>query len=160
MRVHIIAVGRLKAGPERELAARYLERLAKAGPAVGVECGRTVEITESRAGQPEPRKREEGQALVGALPNGATLLALDEAGAAIGSQDFADWVAACRDDGARDLAIAIGGPDGHAAATLARADRVLSLGRMTWPHQIVRILAAEQLYRAVTILAGHPYHRP
>lgn len=159
MRISLFAVGRLKTGPEKELVARYLDRLAKAGPATGVEFLRVVEVAESRAANPGTRKREEAALLEKALPEGAVLVLLDERGKALDSEGFAGLIGGWRDGGKRDLMVAIGGADGLDPALTARADAVLNLGRMTWPHQIVRILIAEQLYRAVTILSGHPYHR-
>jgi 23S rRNA (pseudouridine1915-N3)-methyltransferase len=159
MRITLFAVGRLKAGPEKDLASRYLDRFAKAGPAVGLELAKLVEIQESRASNAETRKREEAAALEKALPEGAVLVLLDERGKALDSQAFSDVFGRYRDGGKRDLMLAIGGADGLDAELRARADLVLNLGSMTWPHQLVRILIAEQLYRAVTILSGHPYHR-
>lgn len=159
MRVHLLAVGRLKAGPERELSARYIDRFRKMGPPLGLEFGRLVEISESRAGTAETRKREEAEALMKALPDGAGLVLLDERGRSESSEDFAASIADWRDRGRRDMAVAIGGADGHGEELRSAADRLISFGRMTWPHQLVRIMASEQLYRAATILAGHPYHR-
>lgn len=159
MRVGLFAVGRLKAGPEKDLAARYLDRFAKAGPAIGLELGKLVEVGESRAGNAETRKREEAVLLEKALPDGAVLILLDERGKSLDSSGFADLIAGFRDGGKRDLMIAIGGADGLDPALYTRADATLCLGKLTWPHQLVRILLAEQLYRAVTILSGHPYHR-
>ena len=159
MRITLFAVGRLKAGPEKELAARYLDRFVKTGPAIGLEFLRMVEIPESRASQAETRKREEAAQIEKALPEGALLLLLDERGKAFDSEGFAGQIGTWRDQGKRDLMIAIGGADGLDPALYQRADLTLNLGKLTWPHQIVRILIAEQLYRAVTILSGHPYHR-
>jgi 23S rRNA (pseudouridine1915-N3)-methyltransferase len=159
MRISLFAVGRLKTGPEKELASRYLDRFAKAGPAVGLELARVLEIGESRASNPETRKKDEGSALEKALPEGAVLVLLDERGKALDSEAFAAALGRYRDGGKRDLMIAIGGADGLDPDLRGRADLVLNLGSMTWPHQLVRILIAEQLYRAVTILSGHPYHR-
>lgn len=159
MRITLFAVGRLKAGPEKELAARYLDRFVKTGPAIGLEFLRMVEIPESRASQAETRKREEAAQIEKALPEGALLLLLDERGKAYDSEGFAGQIGTWRDQGKRDLMIAIGGADGLDPALYQRADLTLNLGKLTWPHQIVRILIAEQLYRAVTILSGHPYHR-
>ncbi|MCF3641353.1 23S rRNA (pseudouridine(1915)-N(3))-methyltransferase RlmH [Rhizobium sp. TRM95111] len=159
MRIGLFAVGRLKAGPEKDLAARYLDRFAKAGPAIGLEAGRVAEVAESRASNAETRKREEAGLLDRALPDGAVLILLDERGKALGSESFASLLGSYRDAGKRDVMIAIGGADGLDPALHDRADAVLCLGKMTWPHQVVRILIAEQLYRAVTILSGHPYHR-
>ncbi|NVP54014.1 23S rRNA (pseudouridine(1915)-N(3))-methyltransferase RlmH [Mycoplana rhizolycopersici] len=159
MRIGLFAVGRLKAGPEKDLAARYLDRFAKSGPAIGLELGKMVEVAESRAANAQTRKREEAALLEKALPTDAVLVLLDERGKAIGSEDFAGLIGRWRDDGKREVMIAIGGADGLEPALHARADAVLCLGKMTWPHQLVRILIAEQLYRATTILSGHPYHR-
>jgi 23S rRNA (pseudouridine1915-N3)-methyltransferase len=159
MRVAIHAVGRMKAGPERDLAARYLDRFAKAGPAVGLDWAGVSEIAESRGQGADQRKSEEARHLTDAIRDGAALILLDETGKAAGSQAFADSLARMRDGGTRDALFAIGGADGHDPALRKQAAQVLSLGPMTWPHQIVRILLAEQLYRAVTILSGHPYHR-
>ena len=159
MRVGIYAVGRLKAGPEKELASRYLDRFAKAGPACGLEFLRSVEIAESRASNAATRKREEATELTKAMPEGALVIILDERGKALDSQEFADLIGDHRDRGQRDIAIVIGGADGVDPELREKTKLVLNLGRMTWPHQLVRILVAEQLYRAVTILSGHPYHR-
>ncbi len=159
MRITLFAVGRLKTGPEKDLASRYLDRFAKAGPAVGLELAKLVEIQESRASNADTRKREEASALEKALPEGAILVLLDERGKTLDSQAFSDAIGRYRDNGKRDMMLAIGGADGLDPELRARADLVLNLGTMTWPHQLVRILIAEQLYRAVTILSGHPYHR-
>jgi 23S rRNA (pseudouridine1915-N3)-methyltransferase len=157
MRITIAAVGRLK-GPERELVERYADRADKAGRQLALRVS-VREIPESRAGTAIARKQQEAEALVAALPAGARLVALDETGKSLDSTAFADEIAAWRDGGTADLVLAIGGPDGHGDALLAGAAFRLSFGRMTWPHQIARLMAAEQVYRAVTILAGHPYHR-
>ncbi|MFD2238633.1 23S rRNA (pseudouridine(1915)-N(3))-methyltransferase RlmH [Aureimonas populi] len=159
MRLTVAAVGRMKAGPERDLVARYLDRLARSGPPLGLEWAGVVELPESRAASSEERKRDEAGRLVAALPEKAAIILLDETGRTEGSHEFAHRLAALRDEGRRDLVLVIGGPDGLASDLAARASFVLSFGRMTWPHQIVRILLAEQLYRTCTILSGHPYHR-
>lgn len=159
MRISLFAVGRLKAGPEKDLASRYLDRFAKAGPAVGLELFKLTEVQESRAANAETRKREEAGALEKSLPDGAVLMLLDERGKTFDSEAFAALIGRYRDSGKRDLLLAIGGADGLDPDLRSRADLVINLGSMTWPHQLVRILIAEQLYRAVTILSGHPYHR-
>ena len=158
MRVVLAAVGRMKSGPERELLDRYVDRAAKQGRALGIAGLDLREIPESRGPRPDDRKTEEAAALLAALGPTAFVVALDEHGATLGSEAFADHLGRRLADG-RDLAILIGGADGHGPAVLMRADLTLAFGAMTWPHQIVRILAAEQIYRATTILAGHPYHR-
>ena len=159
MRITVFAVGRMKSGPERELADRYFDRLKKTGSPLGLEFSSVTEITESRAQQPDLRKQEESAKVLEALDQGGVLVLLDERGKTMPSEDFANAIARFRDDGKRQLLLAIGGPDGHDADLRKRADLVLALGAMTWPHQIVRILVAEQLYRATTILSGHPNHR-
>lgn len=159
MRISLFAVGRLKAGPEKELAERYFDRFAKAGPAVGLELAKITEINESRAGYGETRKREEASALEKMLADGAVLILLDERGKAMDSPAFAELLGSIRDAGKRELVIAIGGPDGLDPALSAKAAHQICFGKMTWPHQLVRVMLGEQLYRAVTILSGHPYHR-
>lgn len=159
MRITIVAVGRLKAGPERELSGRYLDRFSKAGPPVALEWGRVVEIVESRASTAEQRKREEATAIRKNLSPDAHLVLLDENGKTPSSEEFASQMGRLRDGGCREMVFAIGGADGHDGDLLAEAAATLSFGRLTWPHQIARILLAEQLYRASTILSGHPYHR-
>jgi 23S rRNA (pseudouridine1915-N3)-methyltransferase len=159
MRLSILSIGRLKAGPEQELCARYLDRLAKAGPAVGLEWTSSVDLPESRAGSAAERKRDEARRLLTALPERATLIALDERGRQLSTADLSGWIASRRDDGARDLAVIVGGPDGLDDEVCTRADLALAFGRLTWPHQLARVLLAEQLYRVATVLSGHPYHR-
>lgn len=160
MRIAIHAVGKLKAGPERELAERYLDRADKAGRAIGFSSVSAREIVESRARETLQRKEEEARNLLTDLPPGALLIALDERGDSPTSERFAEMLGEARDRGTPNAVLLIGGPDGHGQELLSRAGHRISFGRLTWPHQIVRILAAEQIYRAVTILSGHPYHRP
>lgn len=160
MRIAIHAVGKLKVGPERELADRFVERAEKSGRAIGFTGVDVREVAESRAAQPQARKDEEATALLSDLPHGALLIALDERGDLPTSERFAGLLGDARDRGTPSAILLIGGPDGHGSAVLSRAGHRISFGRLTWPHQLVRILAAEQVYRAVTILSGHPYHRP
>jgi 23S rRNA (pseudouridine1915-N3)-methyltransferase len=159
MKVMIHAVGRMKSGPEKELVARYLDRFARSGPAVGLDFAGVVEIAESRAGTPAERGREEGERLMPLLDERAALVLLDERGKNLTSPQFAERLGTMRDDGRRMAVFAIGGPDGHEERLRERATLVWSFGALTWPHQMVRIMLAEQLYRATTILSGHPYHR-
>jgi 23S rRNA (pseudouridine1915-N3)-methyltransferase len=159
MRIHVFAVGRLKAGPEKELAERYFDRFAKTGPAVGLELTKITEISESRASSPDARKREEATALEKIITEGSILMLLDERGKTMGSPELADMIGGWRDQGKRELIVAIGGPDGLLPDLHQKAQGVISFGKMTWPHQMVRFMLAEQLYRTVTILSGHPYHR-
>ena len=151
MRVTIIAVGRLRAGPEKTLADEYLKRLAWP---VSLR-----EVAENRTRDPGTRRARENRLLLDAVPAGARVVALDGRGRALSSEDFAARLGAWREDGVAEAAFLIGGADGLTADTLARADLVLSLGAMTWPHLMVRAMLAEQLYRAQSILTGHPYHR-
>lgn len=160
MRLHIACIGRLKAGPESDLFDRYADRIAKAGRAVSIGPLSVIELPESRAQRPAERKAEEARGLLAALPSGAVAVALDETGRTLDSPAFAARLGNWRDAGTADLAFVIGGPDGHGAAVLDAARLTLALGPMTWPHQLVRSLLAEQVYRAITILSGHPYHRP
>lgn len=159
MKIAVHAVGRMKAGPEKELADRYFDRFAKSGPAIGLEFSGISELPESRAQGAAERRREESQKLQAQLAPGAVLFLLDERGKNMSSEAFAEKIAGFRDGGQRNLAIAIGGADGHDPAVQQAATLVLSFGALTWPHQLVRIMLAEQLYRAATILSGHPYHR-
>ncbi|WP_421856412.1 23S rRNA (pseudouridine(1915)-N(3))-methyltransferase RlmH [Oricola sp.] len=159
MRVTIFAVGRMKPGPETDLVSRYLDRFAKSGRSLGLDYGGLVETPESRARSAESRKSEEGARCADTLDSRSILVLLDERGKSPSSREFAQTVERFRDDGVGQLVFALGGPDGHAASLRDRANWVVSLGNQTWPHQLARIMLAEQLYRAATILAGHPYHR-
>ncbi|MGB3537451.1 MAG: 23S rRNA (pseudouridine(1915)-N(3))-methyltransferase RlmH [Mesorhizobium sp.] len=159
MKLIIHAVGRLKAGPERELAERYFDRLEKSGPAVGLEFSGVTEIAESRAQTATERRREEGQRLQMQLQPGTALVLLDERGKNLPSEELAGRVGLLRDNGRKAMLVAIGGADGHDASLRDQAELVVSFGALTWPHQLVRVMLAEQLYRVTTILAGHPYHR-
>ena len=158
MQMTIAAIGRMKAGAERELAERYRDRVNKTGRRLGLSLA-VREFPESRAAAAAARKEQEAAALLAALPQGAILVALDETGKNLDSRDFARQIAAWRDDGVAELVFAIGGADGFAPSLLKAATLRLALGTMTWPHQLVRLMLAEQTYRAVTILSGHPYHR-
>lgn len=158
MRIYIAAIGRMKQGPERELVARYLDRAVNSGRALGLTGFDVGEFPESRGTSSASRKADEARALGTALPAGA-IVALDERGAALGSEAFAGRIARWRDDARPAVSFVIGGADGLDPALVARADLALSFSPLTWPHQLVRIMLAEQLYRATTILLGHPYHR-
>ena len=159
MRLVLLCIGRLKNGPERELVARYWQRLELGARAIGITGVDLRELEESRARRPEDRKAEEARALLAHVPAGARLVALDERGKTLSSPDFAADLARTRDVGASAFVLAIGGPDGFDDSFRRAAQLNLSFGALTWPHQLVRVLAAEQLYRATTILSGHPYHR-
>ena len=159
MKITVHAVGRMKAGPEKQLADRYFERFAKSGPPVGLEFSGVVEIAEGRAQTANERRRDEGQKLQGQLQPGTALILLDERGKNFSSEDFAGRIGLLRDGGRKALVIAIGGADGHEQSLRDQAELMLSFGALTWPHQLVRVMLGEQLYRAATILAGHAYHR-
>lgn len=154
MRVTICAAGRLRQGAERDLVGDYLQRFTRTGRPLGLGPAQVIEV--------EDRKRggmiAEGALLSRALPKRAAVCVLDERGAAPDSPEFAQWLTTWRDAG-RDLAFVIGGAEGIDPALRARADRLLSFGPMVWPHLLVRVMLAEQLYRAATIIAGGPYHR-
>ena len=159
MRILIAAVGRLKQGPERELAERYRKRATDLGRKVGLQAFDVVEIKESRADNVERRMLEESIAIANVIPDRAVTVILDERGLPMNSAAFAgrlqDWRAAEQPA----LVFIIGGADGLAPSLRDRADLALAFGPLTWPHQLVRVMLLEQLYRAVTILGGHPHHR-
>ena len=158
MEIAILAVGKLKAGPEPELCRKYLDRAAKAGRSLGFRGFAVTEMTEGRAPQAAERMRAEGEGIA-ASAKGAPLICLDDAGEPLSSEAFAALLRQKADGGTPLLCFAIGGPDGLEPDLVAGAAGRLSLGRMTWPHGLARVLLAEQLYRAMTILSGHPYHR-
>lgn len=151
MRVTVAAVGRARPGPLADLFDEYARR-----------CPwpiRLVEVAQQSRLAPERARAEEARLLLRVVPPGAVVVALDERGANLTSEALAERLAAWRDAGRRELACLIGGPEGLGRAVLERADLTLAFGAMTWPHLLVRAMLAEQLYRASTILAGHPYHR-
>lgn len=155
MRLHICAVGRLRAGPERALTDDYYTRFDRTGRPLGL--GPVVEL------EVEDKKNlgmlAEAALLERAIPTGALIVTLDERGAVLTSPDFANHMARWRDNGRQDVAFVIGGADGIDPSLRARADFSLSFGAMVWPHMLVRVMLAEQIYRAATILGGGPYHR-
>ncbi|MEM6304714.1 MAG: 23S rRNA (pseudouridine(1915)-N(3))-methyltransferase RlmH [Pseudomonadota bacterium] len=155
MRVHIIAVGRLRAGPERELVTDYLTRFDRVGRGIGLGPAEVIEVEDRKGGGMDA----EAALLEKALPTGALRCILDERGKVVSSPAFSTRLGRWRDAGRGDLALIIGGADGIAADFRSRADHALSLGAMVWPHMLVRVMLAEQLYRAATILSGGPYHR-
>jgi 23S rRNA (pseudouridine1915-N3)-methyltransferase len=159
MRLIVAAVGRLKDDAERALLAKYRERFEGAGKRLGLGPVVWHELAESRAATAPKRCAEEGAALLKLARGADAIVALDERGKALSSEAFAKYLAKRRDDGAQTLALLIGGPDGLAREVREAAQLVFSLGAITLPHALARIVLAEQLYRAATILAGHPYHR-
>ena len=155
MRVHICAVGRLRNGPERDLIDDYLTRFDRTGRALSLGPASVIEVEDKKGGG----KAAEAVLLERALPKGAKLAVLDERGKVMTSPDFAERLGGWRDDGAQDLVFVIGGADGIDKSLRAKADFALSFGSMVWPHMLARVMLAEQLYRAASILAGSPYHR-
>ena len=155
MRLHLCAVGRLRAGPERDLVDDYLQRCDRTGRPLGLGPVTEHEVEDKRGGG----MASEAALLTKAVPEGAALCVLDERGKTLSSPEFARTLAEWRDAGRQDAALVIGGADGLDPGLRARADLVLSFGPMVWPHMLVRVMLAEQLYRAATILSGGPYHR-
>ena len=159
MRIVIAAVGRLKQGPERELAERYRKRAADAGRIVGLAAFDVIEIKESRADNVGRRVLEESIAIANIIPDHAVTVILDERGESVSSASFAGHLQAWRTQDRPAAVFMIGGADGLAPSLRERANLAIAFGTATWPHQLVRIMLLEQLYRAVTMLSGHPYHR-
>jgi 23S rRNA (pseudouridine1915-N3)-methyltransferase len=158
MRIIVAAVGKLKRGPERDLAERYLERAVKSGRGIGLRSLEVVEIAESRARDAERRMLEESIALANIIPKDSATVLLQPRGETLDSPAFAKRLSGWN-DGGRDATFVIGGPDGLAPTLSDQASLHLAFGALTWPHQLVRIMLLEQIYRATTILSGHPYHR-
>ncbi|CAN1724029.1 Ribosomal RNA large subunit methyltransferase H [Hyphomicrobium sp. 1Nfss2.1] len=158
MRLIVAAVGRLK-DAEKDLCVRYTKRFDAAGRSLGLGPLIITELNESRASGAEARKSDEATRLLKAAGAASQIVALDEGGKMLSSVALADWLARIRDEGCKDLALLIGGPDGHGGEVASAATLKLSLGPMTLPHGLARAMLIEQLYRATTILSGHPYHR-
>ena len=156
MRLQVLAIGKLKAGPEKTIAEEYQLRLEGLGRKAGITKLIVSDFSESPAQTASQRQDDESKLLA----TKAFTLVLDERGKAHSSADFAQILQRHLDQGTQDLAFLIGGPDGHSAATRRNAGHLLSFGPMTWPHRLVRVMLFEQIYRAVTILVNHPYHRP
>jgi 23S rRNA (pseudouridine1915-N3)-methyltransferase len=154
VRLAIVALGRLTRGPEADLVKDYVGRANATGRTLGFGAVEVVEVDSRKSG-----KAAEGEALLAALAGFDHTVACDEHGAPAASRAFADRLASLRDRGVRRSAFVIGGADGLAPAVLERAQELMSFGPQTWPHALARAMLAEQLYRAVSILAGSPYHR-
>ncbi len=159
MRIIVAAIGRLKRGPETELSERYRKRAAQTGRQLGLRAVEIVEIRESRAADAAKRMLEESIALANIIPQGAGVALLDGGGDNLDSASLASQLAKWRSEDRPAAVFLIGGPDGLAASLREEAELRLSFGAATWPHQLVRVMLLEQLYRAATILTGHPYHR-
>jgi 23S rRNA (pseudouridine1915-N3)-methyltransferase len=159
MRLVVAAVGKLKAGPERELAERYRERTGRLCRGVGFNPFDVLEIDEARARRPEDRIAQEGAALVALTAGDGVRVALDARGKSVTSEALATSLTRWRSDGRTGAYFLIGGADGLSDEIVRHSELVLAFGAATWPHQLVRIMLLEQLYRVMTILTGHPYHR-
>jgi 23S rRNA (pseudouridine1915-N3)-methyltransferase len=159
MRVVVAAVGRLKQGPERELAERYRKRAADAGRSAGLSAVDVIEIKESRAADAARRMVEESIAIANVIPERAATALLDARGETISSAAFAGRLQEWRQQNKPAVVFIIGAADGLAPSLREKASIAIAFGTATWPHQLVRVMLLEQLYRAVTILSGHPYHR-
>jgi len=159
MRLLIAAIGKLKQGPERELFVHYLGRAEAAGRKLHLSPIEAIEVAESKATSARARIQAESEALLAKIPSSHRLVALDRQGEALSSEALASLLARLRDDGTEGLAFIIGGADGLPPEIRAKAAKVISFGSITLPHGLARIVLAEQIYRAATILAGHPYHR-
>lgn len=156
MKIVVAAVGKVKAGHFEAGCQDYLGRLAHSFPTRVVEV---KDAPRAAGGSPERWKAQEAVGILGTLPPGGRLVALDERGANLTSVAFAEWLGRLRDQSVPTLVFAIGGPDGLDESVRQKAERVISFGAMTMPHELVRLVLLEQLYRAGTILAGSPYHR-
>jgi 23S rRNA (pseudouridine1915-N3)-methyltransferase len=155
MRVHICVVGRLRAGPEKDLIDDYLKRFDRTGRALGLGPAQILEVEDKKNGG----MAAEAALLRRAVPDGSLICVLDERGRVETSPDFANRLGDWRDQGRGDVAFVIGGADGIAKDLRQDADHAISFGKMVWPHMLVRVMLAEQLYRAASILSGGPYHR-
>lgn len=159
MRFSIAAIGRLKQGPDRALLERYCGLLNGLGRSCSLGPLQIVELPESKAQTVALRRKDESQRLLAGISSADHRILLDERGRSHSSERFAEIIAGLRDDGKREIAFLIGGADGHGAEIKSETADTLSLSQLTLPHGLARIILAEQLYRAITILAGHPYHR-
>jgi 23S rRNA (pseudouridine1915-N3)-methyltransferase len=159
MRITLVCVGRAKAAAEQTLCDTFLKRAHDAGRKLGFFPIELVTVETSRAPTARARMNQEADRLGGRIPSGAHRILLDEKARSLGSAAFAGRLAALRDSALRDLVFVVGGPDGVATALREDVEERLSLGPQTWPHLLVRAMLAEQIYRGLTILSGHPYHR-
>jgi 23S rRNA (pseudouridine1915-N3)-methyltransferase len=159
MRLVVVSIGRLKQGPERVLAERYRERFNDIGRKLGFRGLEIHEIPESRARDPATRMAEEAAAILAAIPERSAVVALDQRGDQIDSAAFARHLGRFRDEQVASTTFLIGGADGLSPDLRRNTKLSLAFGSATWPHQLVRVMLLEQIYRAATILAGHPYHR-
>jgi 23S rRNA (pseudouridine1915-N3)-methyltransferase len=159
MRIVVAAIGRMKQGPERELAERFRKRAAASGRSTGLRDVDIIEIRESRAGDAQRRMLEESIAIANIIPDKAVTVIMDERGESMNSASFAGRLQGWRSEDRPAVIFIVGGSDGLATSLRENAHLRLAFGAATWPHQLVRIMLLEQIYRAVTIISGHPYHR-
>lgn len=160
MKISLLAVGRMKNGPEKMLADDYLTRASGLGRKAGITQLKVTETGESQAATAQLRMAEEAQFFTRSAAPASFMVLLDERGKQIASTGLADLLQRQADSGTPDLCFLIGGPDGIDPSLKERAGLLLSLGVMTWPHRLARVMLLEQIYRAVTIMVNHPYHRP
>jgi 23S rRNA (pseudouridine1915-N3)-methyltransferase len=159
MRLHILAVGHARGTPEGALTEDFAARSRAFGKRLGFSSVAIEEVSVSKLREARARIGEEGERLVARIPQGAHVILLDAKGKGMTSEAFGEMLGAMRDAGARDLVFLIGGPDGLDPGPSVKAGRSLAFGQQVWPHLLVRAMLAEQIYRGMTILAGHPYHR-
>ncbi len=159
MRLTVAAIGRLKSGPEFDLVSNYAARIRTAGRQLGISAFELQEFEAPRGASGATRQALESELIAKAAEKATRRIVLDETGKMVSSQDLAALLRRWQDQGAAEIAFLIGGADGHDAALAAKADLVIAFGRATFPHMLVRVMLVEQIYRAMTILAGHPYHR-
>ena len=159
MKIFIASIGRLKSEEEKPLFTKYLKRCRSISKAIGINSIDLIELAESRNQNTAKRKEEESKSILAALPNPEFLVTLDQTGKSLGSSDLSQLIQNQRSQNTKNLAFVIGGADGLSEGILAKSNLVLAFGAMTWPHQLVRVMLAEQIYRSFTILSKHPYHR-
>ena len=159
MRLHLLAIGHARGTPEATLTEDFVGRAQNMGRRMGFPAVVCEELAVSKDRDVKKRMADEAERLGKRVPDGAHVILLDAKGKGMTSEDFAEMLGALRDAGTKDLCFVIGGPDGLGTLEGKRAGRSLAFGPQTWPHLLVRAMLAEQIYRAVTILAGHPYHR-
>lgn len=159
MKLTVLAVGHSRGTSEGALCDDYVHRAALMGRNMGFSAVSVEEVAVSKSRDAKTRMSDEAEKLCARIPAGAHIVLLDARGKGMTSEDFAEMLGAMRDAGTKDLVFVIGGPDGLGTLTGKRSGRSLAFGPQTWPHLLVRAMLSEQIYRALTILAGHPYHR-
>ena len=155
MKIHLCVVGKLRNGPEKNLIDDYLNRFEKIGRSYGLGPVSINEVEDKKNGG----MSNEAILLQRIIPKGAVIIALDERGEVVSSPNFSEKLITYVNNNVSDLAIIIGGADGIDSKLREKANFNISFGKMVWPHALVRVMIAEQLYRAASILAGSPYHR-